>query len=98
MDTKHLDQYIADRFYKERVVRRFTQDDVARMLTSKLSATTKTKVARTTYACYEHVDRSMPQEIFKALCDIFEIDDVALFKEAQQFMLDCYVRESKGSK
>lgn len=92
MERKYLDIYIGDVFYKERVVRRWTQEDLLKLINEKVELIGEQKIARSTYANYERGDRSMPHYVFVAGCELFGLNDVEVFEAAQKYELDAYIK------
>ena len=87
MEFNKFDSFLGDRLYRERVVRRLTQDDMAKMISVKLKNGGKAKgISRQAYAFYEKGERSMPWDVFTYACELLSIDRNELFNQACDFI------------
>jgi len=99
MDRRYFDEYIGSTFYKERVIRRLSQEefvDIANKLwLEKYEPKRKKGCSRSVYARYESGEVSMPIWFFRSACDIFHIDWVELFQQATQYEIEKLKEERK---
>ena len=87
MDYRKADTYIGEVFYRERVIRRLTQGDMAKMISSKMKAKgAKKGISRQAYAFYEKGERSMPMDIYGYTCEILSLDKYKLFNDACDYL------------
>ena len=88
MEFNKADVYIGEKFYCERVVRRYTQADMARFISTKLKNEKgwKKGISRQAYAFYEKGERSMPMDVFSVGCGILSIDKNKLFNDALDYL------------
>lgn len=87
MEFEKVDVYVGEKLYCERVVRRWTQEDMAKKISAKLKAAGKKKgISRQAYAFYENGKRSMPWDVFTYACEILSIDRNKIFNEACDYL------------
>lgn len=87
MDYNKADVYIGEQLYRERVIRRLTQEDMAKAISAKLKAKGKKKgISRQAYAFYEKGARSMPMDVFTFACETLSIDRNQLFNDAIDYL------------
>lgn len=96
MERNNLDVYIGDVFYKQRVTRRWTQEDLLKLINEKAEKNGESKIARSTYANYEHGERSMPHYVFIAGCELFGLNDAEVFEAAQKYELEVYLKNKSN--
>ena len=83
MDYTKIDEYIGDKLYCARVVRRLTQKDMADLITLKMKETGKKKgISRQAYAFYEKGERSIPMEVFTIACEVLSLNRNQIFNDA----------------
>lgn len=76
VDYNLIDEYIGKRLKEERYRYGYSLEEVA----------IKLGITRQRYANYEAAIRSMPMDLYKIVCKIYNLDAEALFKEAQDYM------------
>ena len=87
MDFNRFDAYLGEQLFRERVVRRLTQDDMAKMISVKMKEAGKKKgISRPAYAFYEKGERSMPWDVFTYACEILSIDRNKIFNEGCDYI------------
>ena len=87
MEFGKVDEFVGDKLYCARVVRRLTQADMAKMISAKLKEHGKKKgITRQAYSFYEKGERSMPMDIFTYACEILSLDRNAIFNEALDYI------------
>ena len=83
MKFDKFDVYLGDKLYCARVVKRMTQEEMARLISVKLKDSGKKKgISQQAYAYYEKGERSMPWDVFTFACEILKLDRNAIFNEA----------------
>ena len=83
MDYTKADEFIGDKLYCARVVRRLTQKDMAELISIKMKESGKQRgISRQAYAFYEKGERSMPMEVFTIACEILSLNRNQIFNEA----------------
>lgn len=87
MEFEKFDVYIGEKLYCERVVKRITQDEMAKRISTRMKEKGKKKgISRQAYAFYEKGARSMPMDVFTYACEILKIDRNGLFNEACDYL------------
>lgn len=78
-----FDKYIGNQLRAARVVRRISQEEMAKLISQKMKKQGYKKgIGRTGYAFYETGERSMPETIYSIACDILNLDEDLLFDQA----------------
>ena len=87
MKFDKFDFYIGDKLYCARVVKRLTQNDMAKMISKKMKEDGRKKgISQQSYAYYEKGERSIPMDVFTYACNILSIDRNKLFNEACDYI------------
>ena len=87
MNFEKFDVYLGDKLYIQRVTRRMTQDDMARLISNKMKGSGRKKgISRQAYAFYEKGERSMPMDVFTFACEILSLDRNKIFNEACDYI------------
>lgn len=87
MEFSRFDSYLGEALFRERVVRRITQEEMAKRISVKMKEAGKKKgISRQAYAFYEKGERSMPWDVYTYACEILSIDRNKLFNEACDFI------------
>ena len=73
-----IDKFFGDVFRERRKSQNWTTQDVA----------DKIGIIRQTYYYYEIGERSMPMDVFKALCALWNIDWMDLIRQGQQVYIE----------
>lgn len=87
MNFERFDVYLGDKLYVQRVTRRMTQDDMAKLISDKLKKKGRKKgISRQAYAFYEKGERSMPMDVFTCACEVLSLDRNKIFNEACDYI------------
>lgn len=89
MDRSLFDEYLGNKLYEARVVRRISQEQMTEMTNelwlSDPKCHRKKGCTRSTYTRYERGEISMPIGFFKSACSVLHLDWKEVFKEAQDY-------------
>lgn len=87
MKFEKFDVFLGDKLYCARVVKRLTQDEMAKLISTKLRNSGRKKgISQQSYAYYEKGERSMPWDVFTFACDILELNRNEIFNEACDYI------------
>lgn len=88
MNYSKFDSYLGETIRNARVVKRITQDDMAKKISNKMKTDYgyKKGMSRAALSYYENGDRSMPDFVFSIACDILDLDENKVFNEACEYI------------
>lgn len=98
MDYTKFDEYIGKELYQARVKKKLTQDKITKLINYELITTfnwSKKPIARQSYVQYELGQRSMPDTIFRATCNVLNLSASEVFETANEKFKTYYLNESK---
>lgn len=98
MDYTKFDEYIGKELYQARVKKKLTQDKITKLINYELITTfnwSKNPIARQSYVQYELGQRSMPDTIFRATCNVLNLNASEVFETANEKFKTYYLNESK---
>lgn len=78
-----MDKFLGNAIFEARVVRRLTQEDMAKAISEIMIENGKKKgISRQAYNCYELGNRSMPDVVFQSACKYLGLNWKTIFNEA----------------
>lgn len=98
MDYTKFDEYIGKELYQARVKKKLTQDKITKLINYELITTfnwSKKPIARQSYVQYELGQRSMPETIFRATCNVLNLNASEVFEKANDKFKQYYLNQSK---
>ena len=88
MNYSKFDSYLGETIRNARVIKRITQDDMAKKISNimKTDYGYKKGMSRAALSYYENGDRSMPDYIFTIACNILGLDEIKVFNDACEYI------------
>lgn len=88
MNYTKFDEYLGGAIRDARVLKRISQEEMAKVISSKMKAQYgyKKGISRAALSFYENGERSMPDYIFTIACNYLGLDEIKIFNDACEYI------------